>query len=40
MAMYQQSSELSGKQKAAVLLITLGPDVAAQVFKHLKQDEI
>jgi len=40
MAMYQQSSELSGKQKAAVLLITLGPDIAAQVFKHLKEDEI
>lgn len=40
MAMYQQAAELNGKQKAAVLLITLGPDVAAQVFKHLKEDEI
>lgn len=35
-----QPSELSGKQKAAILLISLGPDVAAQVFKHLKEDEI
>jgi len=35
-----QPAELSGKQKAAVLLITLGPDVSAQVFKHLKEDEI
>ncbi len=40
MANYQQSSDLNGKQKAAVLLISLGPDVAAQVFKHLKEDEI
>ncbi len=35
-----QPSEMSGKQKAAILLISLGPDVAAQVFKHLKEDEI
>jgi len=27
-------------QKAAILLITLGPDKAANVFKHLKEDEI
>lgn len=32
--------ELSGKQKAAVLLISLGPDVAAQVYKHLNEEEI
>ncbi|HWQ61012.1 MAG TPA: flagellar motor switch protein FliG [Negativicutes bacterium] len=38
--MYQQPSDMNGKQKAAVLLISLGPDVAAQVFKHLKEDEI
>jgi len=31
---------LSGRQKAAILLITLGPDVSAQVFKHLRDDEI
>jgi flagellar motor switch protein FliG len=35
-----QASELSGKQKAAILLITLGPDASAQVFKHLKEEEI
>jgi flagellar motor switch protein FliG len=35
-----QPSELSGKQKAAILLISLGPDISAQVFKHLKEDEI
>ncbi|MFV9509861.1 flagellar motor switch protein FliG [Tepidibacillus sp. LV47] len=32
--------ELTGKQKAAILLITLGPEVSAQVFKHLREDEI
>ncbi|MBP2642416.1 MAG: fliG [Firmicutes bacterium] len=35
-----QSSEINGKQKAAILLISLGPDTAAQVFKHLREDEI
>jgi len=35
-----KKSELSGKQKAAVLLISLGPDVAAQVYKHLNEEEI
>ncbi|OUM98798.1 MAG: flagellar motor switch protein FliG [Paenibacillaceae bacterium ZCTH02-B3] len=32
--------QLSGRQKAAILLITLGPEVSAQVFKHLRDDEI
>ncbi len=31
---------LSGVQKAAVLLIALGPERSAEVFKHLKDDEI
>lgn len=35
-----QSNELAGKQKAAILLIALGPDISAQVFKHLREDEI
>lgn len=30
----------SGVQKAAVLLITLGPEKSADIFKHLKEDEI
>lgn len=33
-------SEISGVQKAAILLIALGPERSAQVFKHLKDDEI
>ena len=31
---------LNGVQKAAVLLITLGPERYADIFKHLKEDEI
>ncbi|MBQ8147647.1 MAG: flagellar motor switch protein FliG [Lachnospiraceae bacterium] len=34
------SSGLSGIQKAAVLLIALGPEMSANIFKHLKEDEI
>lgn len=37
--MYQMN-DLSGKQKAAILLISLGPDISAQVFKHLKEEEL
>mgnify|MGYP002624738905 CR=1 FL=1 len=32
--------ELSGVQKAAILLISLGPEKSANIFKHLKEDEI
>ena len=32
--------DLSGKQKAAILLIALGPEVSANIFKHLREDEI
>ncbi|WP_048602845.1 flagellar motor switch protein FliG [Rubeoparvulum massiliense] len=38
--MARVGKELSSKQKAAILLITLGPEVSAQVFKHLREDEI
>lgn len=32
--------KLTGKQKAAILLISLGTEVSTQVFKHLREDEI
>jgi flagellar motor switch protein FliG len=32
--------DISGIQKAAILLISLGPERSAEVFKHLKEDEI
>jgi flagellar motor switch protein FliG len=38
--MARQSSEVSGIQKAAILLISLGPERSANIFKHLKEDEI
>lgn len=36
----QTSPNLTGRQKAAILLISLGPEVSAQIFKHLRDDEI
>lgn len=38
--MARQKRRLTGKQKAAVLLISLGPAVSAQVYKHLSEEEI
>lgn len=35
-----QKSQLTGRQKAAILLIALGPEIAAQIYKHLKEEEI
>ena len=35
-----QSNELTNKQKAAILLITLGPEASSQIFKYLREDEI
>jgi flagellar motor switch protein FliG len=36
----KREKALSGKQKAAILLISLGPDVASSVYKHLSEEEI
>ncbi|AXI09081.1 flagellar motor switch protein FliG [Oceanobacillus zhaokaii] len=38
--MVRHKGSLTGKQKAAILLISLGPDVSAQVYKHLTEEEI
>ena len=35
-----QDEKLTGLQKSAVLLITLGPEKSASIFKHLKEEEI
>ena len=32
--------EFSGKEKAAILLISLGPENSAEIFKHLSEEEI
>ena len=34
------SEDYNGVQKAAILLIALGPEKAATIFKHLKEEEI
>ena len=34
------ASDISGVQKAAILLISLGPERSANIFKHLKEEEI
>jgi len=34
------ANDMNGRQKAAILLIALGPDIAAAIFKHLREDEI
>src|SRR5699024_2967923 len=36
----KSTKELTGRQKAAILLISLGPDVSAEVYKHLSGEEI
>lgn len=38
--MVKKEQELSGKQKAALLLISLGPEVSASIYKHLNEEEI
>ena len=40
MATAGKKRELNGRQKAAIFLVTLGPDVASEIFKHLREDEI
>ncbi len=32
--------QLTGRQKAAIFIITLGHEIAAEIFKHLREDEI
>lgn len=36
----ESREDISGLQKAAILLIALGPEKSASIFKHLKEDEI
>lgn len=40
MSIRDMKNSLTGKQKAAVLLISMGPDVSANVYKHLSEEEI
>lgn len=36
----EANDKISGVQKAAILLIALGPEKSASIFKHLKEEEI
>src|SRR5690625_5212164 len=38
--MERRDGALSGRQKAAIFLIAIGPDLSANVFRHLREDEI
>ena len=38
--MVRSDDRVTGVQKAAILLISLGPEKSAEIFKHLKEDEI
>lgn len=38
--MMYDDNELNNKQKAAILFIALGPEVSAELFKHLQEEEI
>ncbi|MCL6593794.1 MAG: flagellar motor switch protein FliG, partial [Alicyclobacillus sp.] len=38
--MPRQRGGLTGKQKAAILLISLGPDVASKIYKNLAEEEV
>ncbi len=40
MGLVMAKEEITGVQKAAILLISLGPEKSSNVFKHLKEDEI
>jgi len=35
-----RARRMSGKDKAAVLMVSLGPELSASVFKHLREEEI
>ncbi|MBN1497250.1 MAG: flagellar motor switch protein FliG [Spirochaetes bacterium] len=35
-----KKSQLTGRQKAAIFLVSLGSEVSSEIFKHLREDEI
>jgi flagellar motor switch protein FliG len=38
--MSDKSSRLSGKRKAAIFLVSMGQEIASDIFKHLRDEEI
>src|SRR4030043_107587 len=35
-----KKAQLTGRQKSAIFLVSLGSDVSSEIFKHLREDEI
>ncbi len=35
-----QKKDLTGRQKAAIFLVTLGSEISSEIFKHMREDEI
>lgn len=40
MAQSAKKTAFTGRQKAAIFLVTVGSDVSSEIFKHLREDEI
>lgn len=40
MATTAKKQAFTGRQKAAIFLVTIGSDVSSEIFKHLREDEI
>ena len=36
----RNTKDMTGRQKAAVFLVTIGSEISAEIFKHLREDEI
>ena len=36
----KEFKNLTGRQKAAIFLVSLGSEVSSDIFKHLREDEI
>jgi flagellar motor switch protein FliG len=36
----KKGKTLTGREKAAIFLVSIGPEVSADIFKHLKEDEV
>ena len=34
------AKEYTGRQKAAIFLVTIGSEISAEIFKYLREDEI
>ena len=33
-------NKLTGRQKAAILIVSLGPEIAANIYRYLREEDI